>query len=244
MRHSSLSSSMDRMNNLLLPSPTNNFCAQYQEERNSSTENRILQHSSSSFKATVYRTCMNGQHVVIKDYANSHPFFRATICQYLLRREIKAIKRAQNIIGVPTFLGTYGRYGFVIELIEGCETTESMLSSHRRLLCQLEKRIQALHNSGVTHNDIRLSNLLVDNCGLLYIIDFAGAVLRPKWTTSLSYVLFKIARLSDQVKVVRLKQKFGQELLSDQEKRLIIYGKLFKFISLCWKKYIYSWMKN
>lgn len=203
-----------------------------------------LQSPSELFKATVYRTCLNGRYVVVKDYINSRPIFRATICRMLLHREIKAIKRLQDIPGTPNFVDNCGKYGFIMEWVDGRELTQPMLKSHPQLLKQLEERVLDLHSSGVTHNDIRMKNILVDSTGILYLIDFASAMLRLNRSCFLPNIIYKFFRFNDRVKVVRFKQKFSPEQLSAIDLRLSRYTKLFKSFSRCWKKYCYSWFKN
>lgn len=232
------------LNNLIMLTSTTNPCTQCSDEKRSFDVLEILQKTNSSLKATVFISCLNGQAVVIKDYSKSQPFLRATACQIMIRREINAVKRAQGTAGVPKYLGTYGRYGFAMELIDGCELNKSMLDQEPQLLVQLDERIRALHDSGVTHNDIRMRNLLVDSKGMLFIIDFSGAVLRSHRYYSPSNLIYQTARFSDRVKVARLKQKFSKSPLSERDRLLARYAKLFKFISHCWKTYFYSWLKT
>ena len=203
-----------------------------------------LQKPKSHLKATVYRRTLNEQCMVIKDYTDSHPLLRATICRALLRREIKALERIQGIPGVPVFLGTHGQYGFAMDWIEGQRLTNDAFQENPQLLNQLDECVRTLHRSGVTHNDIHVRNLIVDSAGALHIIDFASAITRSKLFVLQAKTIYKFFCFSDRVKVVRLKQQFSPDQLSEDDLRLTRYTKLFQSASRFWKKYLYSRLKS
>lgn len=207
------------------------------------SQKTILQRTSSSLKATVFITRINGKCVVVKDYSESHPFIRGTLCRWFLQREIRAIKRLRLHPGVPEVLGKYGRYGFVLEMIEGKVLDEKTLKNNTRLIHKLEQTIQKMHQYGVTHNDIRNKNLILGEDQNLYIVDFASAISMPKSALSISYPLFSLARLSDRIKVVRFKLASKTETLNAKDKRLLKFVAFSKLLSKLWKNSIYKFLK-
>ena len=203
-----------------------------------------LQNPSSAYKATVYRTRCNGQCTVIKSYDNLHPFFRATLGRFQLRREINALKRTQNLEGFPRYIDSQEPYRFTMSWIEGSQPTKALFHERHYLVSQLAERVKAMHHVGVTHNDIRLKNLLIDGEGQLHIIDFASAITRSSRCAWQSKILYKFFCFSDRVKVVRIKREFSPELIDRDELRLVKYTRIFKSISRFWKQHVYTRLKK
>lgn len=205
---------------------------------------RVIQETHSSLKAKVFIATLNGKCVVVKDYSASHPIIRATLCQWLIKREIAAIKRLQEHPGVPKMVGKFGQFGFAIELIEGTTIDNSMLKNKPSLMTQIDQTINTMHRFGVTHNDIRNKNFILDRNEKLYIVDFASAVIRPNQPWPVLEWLYILSRFSDRVKIVRLKQQFNIHTLNSRDKRLLKFVMTLKLLSRFWKNYVYRLMKR
>lgn len=218
-------------------------CTSFQVEQVSSGKLKLLQDSPSSLKAKVYMQFINGSCVVVKDYAHAHPLIKVLICQWLIKREIAALRRLHAHPGVPVFKGRLGRCAFAMELIEGHTLNKSALKNTPLLVKQLTAHILDIHKYGVTHNDIRARNILIDQKQNLHIIDFAGAIIKPESAYRLTNLLYKLTKFIERVKVVRIKQQFLPNALNEQERRLVKFVLPLMNISRWWKKHVYSRLK-
>jgi len=203
----------------------------------------VLQQSGSSLKADVFVARFNGRCVVVKDYSASPVLLRATLCRWLVHREMAAMKRLVEHPGIPRLIGDYGRYGFAMEQVVGQTLENQALKERPELLRQLDAHIRLMHRLGVTHNDIRKRNLLVNREGDLVMIDFASAVIRTDHALSLSTLLFLITRLSDRIKLVKLKQQWNPGTLNQRDRKLARFVVISSSVSRLWKRYIYRFLK-
>jgi len=199
-----------------------------------------LQRASSSLKANVFVAKMHERCVVIKDYSSSHVWVRNTLCKWLLHREMLALSKLTDYDGVPRVVGKYGRFGFAMARIEGKTLNRQMLERDTSLIPRIAAHIHQIHARGVTHNDIRVRNMLLDSSGNLSILDFGAAIQKPASHQLLGRALFYLARFSDQLKIVKLKQQFQPNTLTRKEQHLAKYVTLSKLISWVWKKHIYK----
>ena len=218
-------------------------CSRFQVEQVSSGKIKLLQDSRSSLKAKVYMQLINGSCVVVKDYAHAHPLIKVLICQWLIKREIVALRRLHAHPGVPVFKGRQGRFAFAMELIEGHTLSKTALKNTPFLVKQLIAHILDIHNYGVTHNDIRVRNILIDQKQNLHIIDFTGAIIKPEHAYSLTSLLYYLTKFIERVKVVKIKQQYLSNALNEQESRLVKFVMPLKNICRWWKKYVYSFLK-
>lgn len=232
------------MNTACVSTNINSSCSTYLYKLDCSNGKTVLQNTNSSLKARVFITELFGRCVVVKDYSHSHPIIRATLCRWFIEREIAALKRLKAHPSIPLFLGNYGKFGLVMELIEGQVLKKSLLRNKPRLMNQLDTYIKDMHELGVTHNDIRMRNLLIDSNGTLHIIDFTSAVIKPKYSYSLLTLLYHLTKFSDQVKVVRFKKQFHHQSLNSNDTKLIKFISPLKFLSMFWKKIVYERLKS
>lgn len=203
----------------------------------------LLQDTQSSFKAKVYIMHLDGYCVVIKDYNHAHPLIRDLVCKWLISREIEALSRLHTHPAVPAFKGKHGPFAFAMELINGQIVSKSLLKKTPYLVEQLTRYIQDIHSYGVTHNDIRMRNILIDNNHKLHIIDFAGAMLKSKQAYRISTFFFQLTKFIECVKLVRLRRQYLPQTLNKQEQMLVKFIVPLKIITRSWKKYVYRFLK-
>ena len=185
---------------------------------------KTYQLAKNIFKPEVSYMVCGGQHVVVKDYRNYHPIFRDTICRYLLHREIRALELLDGTEGVPKLIGRYDNYGLKIQHIAGKAPSKQTFVNHPHLAEQLLMIIERFREIGVTHNDIRYSNMVVNPAGDLFMIDFGAAVTKPVTSGPISWIklqLFKQLLVTDYAKVLKVLEKTQKRTLTDCEKRIL-----------------------
>lgn len=156
---------------------------------------------------------------------------------------MQALRRLSDHPWVPRLIGKYGRFGFALEMVQGQVLNNRILNKDPGIMRNIDQQIKKMHDLGVTHNDIRMRNLILGTHKQLYIIDFASAVIKPAYFSPLSTVLFYITRFSDRVKLVKLKQQYNADLLHGEDLRLLKFVGASTLLGKVWKKYIYRCLK-
>lgn len=226
------------MNTSVVSQNLDRACLSFRVPHSTLSNKTVLQDSRSSFKARVYVEHIDGACIVVKDYSHAHPLIRASVCKWLIAREVAALLRLDAHRGVPIYKGKHGKFAFAMQLIEGHTISKSVLRNNPSLVEQLIRHIQEMHSCGVTHNDLRVRNVLIDQHHNLHVIDFAGAIIKSKHAYTLPSLLYYLTKFIECVKLVRIKQQIMPQELNTQEKSLVKFVLPLMQISRLWKKYV------
>jgi predicted unusual protein kinase regulating ubiquinone biosynthesis (AarF/ABC1/UbiB family) len=85
---------------------------------------------------------------------------------------------------------------------------------------RLESLVAQMHARGVAHCDLRSpSNILVDDAGRPYLVDFVARVCRgAAWNLPWNWLFVQFCR-ADRNALAKLKVRFAPELASDEEQK-------------------------
>ncbi|MCS6859341.1 MAG: hypothetical protein NZT92_03345 [Abditibacteriales bacterium] len=179
-----------------------------------------LLQSGCGWQPDVYLVTVNGQRAVLKDYSRRGPLVR-WVGAFLLRREHAAYRRLNGIVGVPKTFGWRGRYGLLIEFIEG-EIVSKYVETNPLPPIYFERLravIDSMHAAGVTHGDLkRRKNLIITPDHQPYLIDFAAAWWRGGRWNFLRNWLFRQMCQVDRNALAKLKRRHAPQLLTDEER--------------------------
>ncbi|RHZ79147.1 hypothetical protein Glove_151g129 [Diversispora epigaea] len=97
-----------------------------------------------------------------------------------MKKEVEVYKNLADIQGkyIPKLV-CYGYYGGGMSFVIGLNHVGTPLSHHKITDQQISracKALKAIHDHGILHNDIREENILVNNNGDIYLIDFGMAI--------------------------------------------------------------------
>lgn len=184
-------------------------------------DHKPLQNSLSSLKANVFRMQCGNKNIVVKDYSHANVLLRITICRFLLKREMSVLYKLQGIKGVPHFYGLYGKHGFAMQAIEGCHPDMEFFSRNISAGRQLNDLVDNFHHNGITHNDLRLNNIIIDRQGELFIIDYAAVAQRKHKVNILGNFLFSILKITDKAKTLRVLQQSPSFKVNRDEERIL-----------------------
>jgi len=125
---------------------------------------------------------LDGQEIVIKDFASRSFWVRNLIGRWMIAREAKAYRVLAGHPSVPRFYGRVDALALALEYRPGRRMSRRTYGAlPAGFLGELETAIREMHARGVAHLDLRhRSNVIADPDGHPVLIDFASAIcLRP-----------------------------------------------------------------
>src|SRR4051812_5673057 len=79
----------------------------------------LLKRGERLLEPDVYRTCLNGQQAVVKDYTRYRGTPLSPVARLLVRREARILQRLSGWKHAPALLGTIGGLALGMEFIPG-----------------------------------------------------------------------------------------------------------------------------
>ncbi len=157
---------------------------------------------------------------MVKDYSYNRPAYRKTVGRFLVRREVKALRRLNGVPGVPAFYCTVEGPGVVMERIEG-HSVEGLEKTRRlppEFFCRLRDLVAAFHSRGVAHCDLkRAPNILVGPDQSPYIVDWSAAISASEFKAFPLNLIYKRFIRDDLNAIVKLQLRHHPEGLSGCE---------------------------
>ena len=116
----------------------------------------------------------------------------------MLLNEYKVYTRLAGMSGIPACYGFVGGKYLVLEHVPGKPIREAPVEDSPQFFDALFRRIQAMHQRGVAHGDLkRKDNILVVDGSHPYLIDFGVAVIRKKGFAPFNRYLFGLFKRWD-----------------------------------------------
>ncbi|MBK9385955.1 MAG: hypothetical protein IPN34_14180 [Planctomycetes bacterium] len=167
--------------------------------------------------ARVARFRWNGRDWILKDYAPCSWLGRWVIGPFSLWRERRAYGLLQGIDGVPEMLPAPDRRALIIAFVPGRPLSREALGDPERFLAALERLLAQIHERGIAHLDLRTkTNLIVDERGLPWLIDFSSAVAFGRWPLVGSLFL-ALGRFTDRSALLKYRARYAPEMLGESE---------------------------
>lgn len=158
----------------------------------------------------------DGARAILKDYGRTPGWFGRWLAPILIWREASALRRLQDVTGVPRLYRQIDRRALLMEYLpaEPWAKVKPADASYERL----RELINAMHEHGVAHCDLRSpSNILVDAQGQPHVVDFVARVHRGQgWNLAWNW-LFRRFCGADDGALIKLKQRFAKHLVTPQE---------------------------
>ncbi|WP_165488901.1 kinase [Xanthomonas oryzae] len=139
----------------------------------------LLRHRTRLLKPDVYRTHMDGQPAVIKDYSRYYRTLLAPIARLMVHHEAGMLRQLQGWRHAPALLGTLGGLALGMEFIPG-DTLSASAVVGQEVFQRLQQALRRLHAFGITPNDLHGTNVVV-SAGVPVLIDFTAAWRFPRW---------------------------------------------------------------
>ncbi len=158
--------------------------------------------------------------------------------RYLTRREARHYELLRGTPGVPNFLGTAGRTGFMHEFVPG-RVLGRRDEVRTAFFDELETLLDAVHGRDMAYVDLnKRQNIIVGDDGKPYLIDFQISAWLPRrgWRGLLpvQWLLHRFQR-ADRYHFLKHKRRIRPDLLTDAERaeveRLSIWIRLHRAIA-------------
>ncbi len=202
-----------------------------------------LHAARSSGQADLYLLKAEAEGWVLKDFIKRPLWIRVFVSWRSLAREVRALKGLQGIDGVPRFGCKIDKDAFVMERLAAKRLP------HRReyipsaqTFKALENLIEEMHAAGWAHGDLRRKNILVDDKGSPYLIDFATAINAK--AGPISRFIYKRMSVVDRVNIARIKKAYSEDLLNESERELLSHQPLHLRTGRFIRKKIYRPLKR
>ena len=128
--------------------------------------------------ARVLRVGVGGAEWTVKDFASRPWWVRNLLGRWLLRRELRALRRLAGIDGVPAAAFRVDAHAIAARFVPGATLDKAPREQMtERFFLDLEALFRRVHARGLVHLDSRgSSNLLVTPDGRPAVIDFQAAL--------------------------------------------------------------------
>ena len=157
-----------------------------------------------------------GKFAVLKDHDGMDRWFAKIIGPLLAWREAKAMRRLEQVSGIPSLIMKPDSRSLLMEYIPARQVVyvgQDECDSNQ-YIHSLQTLIELMHDRGVAHGDLRSpTNALIDDDGNAALVDLVASVHRgAKWNVVWRYVFDKMC-LVDLSAVTKLKKRIAPELL-------------------------------
>ncbi len=176
---------------------------------------------SSSTRPAVWRIEENGVWAIVKDFSSNRFFFRNTAGRFLVRREVKAYRKLENLKGVPSLYRVIDGLALVIEEIPGIDLGLAKRGTKlpENFFDALNELVNHYHERGLAHCDLkRAGNILLGHDGRPYIVDWAAVIFKSEFRFFPLNYIYKRMILDDYNAVTKRKLYYRPDLVSANEK--------------------------
>ena len=190
-------------------------------------------HEGNRAQADVLLIQVNGQVAAVKDYQNRGAWYRRTFGRFLMGREVRGLRAAAGVPGVPHFFGRLGPWACVIEYVPGPTCRQLAVGElEPRFFEELNATVAHLREQGVLHNDLKHdTNIIVGPGGQPWIVDFAGSLQQAPWWRPFWRWLYSLYEADDRKAVIKLKLCHRPDLVTPEEQQFLEQrGPLERFV--------------
>ena len=192
----------------------------------------LLKRGERLLEPDVYRTCLNGQQAVVKDYTRYRGTPLSPLARLLVRREARILQRLSGWKHAPALLGVVGGLALGMEYVRG-QTLSSLHSADGRLFDQLHQALERLHACGITHNDLHGTNVMVA-AGVPVLIDFTSAWRTPRWRRN--NPIARQLRRSDRKNLLKMRQRLTGETIDAELVARVAEPGWVRTVRAAWKR--------
>jgi serine/threonine protein kinase len=142
---------------------------------------------------------MDGVECVVKDHQGCDRWFARLLGPILSRREVRALRRLDEVQGIPCVLRVFDSRAFAMSKMDAQPYRGSRVDSDtwRRFFEEMDRLVSHMHRLGVAHCDLRSpDNTLMTAQGAPVIVDFVASYTRgASWNLWSRWVFTKFCEV-------------------------------------------------
>ncbi len=164
---------------------------------------------------------IDGERVVLKDYAAKQGIWRDGLGVAFTRRESRALKALRNVEGVPQFRGRPDRHSVAMTLLnaEPLRKRDPRVGGNEAFVRDLVRIVRQMHERGVVHLDLKhRTNVMVSSAGRPVVIDFESAFTFDPDTWG-GRLAVRLLGTVDRIALQKWKLRLCPQMLSAQQMR-------------------------
>lgn len=167
----------------------------------------------------------SGKRVVIKELTDRPLWYRALIGRYLLRREWHALCALRDLEGVPAPIARPNSDTIVMELRPGKPLDKvQWWKAPENIVPRIEDLLRTIHARGITHGDLHSYNVLVDEAGVITLIDWATAGVFKKKRNAIKSLTFAEWQALDERALAKIKIVYAPTEITSEQHDLLLHG--------------------
>ena len=187
--------------------PESPFDALVRRIEDSGPERRIAGRNSTKADILVYR--FDDRRVVVKDYGLRPWWVRQVLGRWQTGRECRAYRALAGVAGLPEYLGRLGPWRLALSFVDGRPLADLPAGSlPDTVFDRLEQIVADVHRQGVVLVDLHHRDVLVDDRGVVHVLDLAAARVGERDPSRRGRLQRRLERL-DRLQLVRLRARFG-----------------------------------
>jgi tRNA A-37 threonylcarbamoyl transferase component Bud32 len=205
----------------------------------------LIQEATSIGNADVYTVDIGGRKVLLKTYRDRPRFIRLLFGRRALKNEFNILRRLDAVDGVPKAIAILRKDTMLSEFVNNAQpmVASRALEPHEyppeSFFTKLKKMVEALHEQGISHGDIRRMNVLRGDDDQPYLIDFATAVSTQGRAPWLRQALFRMFRKADDFATAKLTYTYYPNLLSQRERKRLEHPPWYLRVGRFLRKRVY-----
>lgn len=167
----------------------------------------------------------SGNRVVIKELTDRPLWYRALVGRYLLRREWRALCALRDLEGVPAPIARPNSDTIVMELRPGKPLDKvRWWKAPENIVPKIESLLRTVHARGITHGDLHSYNVLVDENGVVTLIDWATAGVFKKKRSGVKSLTFAEWQALDERALAKIKIVYAPTEITAEQHDLLLHG--------------------
>jgi len=161
-----------------------------------------------------------GQFAVLKDHEGMDASYARLIGPLLTWREAKALKRLDDVAGVPKLISCPDKRSLLMQYVPARQVVNIEVDEYQseEYFDSLVKLINEMHDRGIAHGDLRSpTNALIDDSGNAALVDFVASLGQGSQFNIINQYLFGKLCLVDFSAVTKLKKRIAPQLLNEAD---------------------------
>ena len=166
---------------------------------------------------------IDGEQAVLKDFSHSDRGFSHLIGPLLVFREVRSLRRLDDVVGIPRLIRQVNRQSFLLEAIDATPASQLRNCGYpQSFFDRMAALLDEMHAHGVAHGDLRSAgNTLIDRDLQPWLVDFVASVHQgSRWNLPARWFFRQFIEV-DHGAILKLKLRLSPELLTDEERRAI-----------------------